>query len=75
MSFDFWSWTGPQITLVKVSRIIFGPEPKGTQTMGLKLPPSAYGPPIMSLGAGLFRIRAMIGRSPIMSFDFGGLKM
>ena len=38
-------------------------------------PPFAYGPPIMSLGAGLFRIRAMIGRSPIMSFDFGGLKM
>ena len=29
----------------------------------------------MSFGAGLFRIRAMIGRSPIMSFDFGGLKI
>ena len=28
----------------------------------------------MSFGAGLFRIRAMIGRPPIMSFDFGGLK-
>ena len=32
-------------------------------------------PPTMSLGAGLFRIRAMIGRSSIMSFDFGGLKI
>ena len=29
----------------------------------------------MSFGAGLFRIRAMIGRPPIMSFDFGALKM
>ena len=29
----------------------------------------------MSFGAGLFRIRAMIGRPPIMSFDFGGLKI
>ena len=29
----------------------------------------------MSLGAGLFRIRAMIGRSPIVSFDFGGVKI
>ena len=38
-------------------------------------PPFAYGPPIMSLGAGLFRIRVMIGRSPIMSFDFGVLKI
>ena len=38
-------------------------------------PPFAYGPSIMSLGAGLFRIRAMIGSYPIMSFDFGGLKI
>ena len=29
----------------------------------------------MSFGARLFRIRAMIGRPPIMSFDFGGPKM
>ena len=35
----------------------------------------AYGPPVMSLGAGLFRIRAMIARSSITSFDFGGLKI
>ena len=38
-------------------------------------PPFAYWAPITSLGGGLFRIRAMIGRSPIMSFDFGGLKI
>ena len=29
----------------------------------------------MSLGAGLFRIKAMVGRSPILSFDFGDLKI
>ena len=29
----------------------------------------------MSFGAGLFRIRAMIGRPPVMSFDFGGLEI
>ena len=29
----------------------------------------------MSFGAGLFRIRAMIGGPPIMSFDFGGPKI
>ena len=33
------------------------------------------GSPIMSFGACLFRIRAMIARPPIMSFDFGGRKM
>ena len=38
-------------------------------------PPLASGSSIMSFGAGLFRIRAMIGRPPIMSFDFGGLKI
>ena len=38
-------------------------------------PPFAYGPAIMSLGAGLFRIKAMIGSSPIMSSDFGGLRI
>ena len=29
----------------------------------------------MCFGAGLFMIRAMIGRSPIISFDFGGLRI
>ena len=38
-------------------------------------PPLLKGSPIMSFGARLFRIRAMIGRPPIMSFDFGGLKI
>ena len=38
-------------------------------------PPLLFWSPIMCFGAGLFRIRAMIGRSPIMGFDFGGLKI
>ena len=38
-------------------------------------PPFAYGSSIMPFGARLSRIRAMIGRPPIMSFDFGGLKI
>ena len=38
-------------------------------------PPFAYASSIMSFGARLFRIRAMIGRPPIMSFGFGGLRI
>ena len=34
-------------------------------------PPLLKGSPIMSLGACLFRIRAMIAEAPRMCFDFG----
>ena len=38
-------------------------------------PPLLNGSPTMSFGACLFRIRAMIARPPLMSIDFGGLKI
>ena len=38
-------------------------------------PPLLKGSPIISFGARPFRIRALIGRPPIMSFNLGGLKI